>query len=370
MFLREKKSIILDIQSSLVRGALVEFKKEGPSVVKRVIAKSIPSSMAPTNSPRIIQKILEVAENVVEEIIKDTSHHGIHSIHYILSSPWIFSELKTVKINYDGDTKITQKTIYEIVQAEIKKISALPDSEPIEQNIFEIRLNGYPVSVYEGRYARTLEVSFATSFGTKRFLNKLHSGIQKIFHIRHHTYHSALLLQYRSFRTIADKHTEYIYMHVHGELTDVIIVKNGLCKHISSFPFGIVTLLRKIAHTTKQGIGSSESLLVLYESDKLNESEKQNAKKVIDPLLNAWSVLCVKSFSNSFDFIHMPRTVFLSTHSHFDLFKEALLFRNDLNFDIISYEKIIEEDGRIVFEKGSTTSPLMKMYTLALSSML
>jgi len=366
----EKKSIILDIQSSLVRGALVEFKKDAPSVVKKVIAKSIPSSMTPIDSPRIIQKILEVAENVVEEIIKDTSHHGIHSIHYILSSPWIFSELKTVKINYDVDTKITRKTLYEIVQSETKKVATLPDSEPIEQNIFEIRLNGYPVSVYEGRSARTLEVSFATSFGSKKFLDKLHLSIQKIFHIHNHTYHSALLLQYRSFRVIADKHTEYIYMHVHGELTDVIIVKNGLCKHISSFPFGIITLLRKIARSTRQGVESSESLITLYEGDKLNENEKQNAKKVIDPLLNAWSVLCVKSFSSSFDIIHIPRTVFLSAHSHFDLFKQALLFRNDLNFDIISYEKIIENDKRVVFENNSVTSQLMKMYTLALNFML
>lgn len=365
-----KRSIILDIQSGLVRGALVESAKGEPSRIITIITKSISNSIVPINTPRIIQKILEVAVVVVENIIKESGHHNIHHIHYILSSPWIYSELKTTKVDYDVNTKITKSMIDSIVGDEIKKISSMEDTEPIEQSVFEIKLNGYAVSSYKDKNAKTLQIALSTSYGSKKFLDGLNSSIQKVIQLSHYSYHSAILMQYKAFHFISNNRHEYIYMHVHGELTDIIIVKNGLCKHISSFPFGIITLLREISHVRHAGMEESESFLALYDGNKLDESERQNAKKIIDPLLNAWSALCIKSFESTFDVMHIPRTVFLSAHSHFNLFKESLLFRNDLNFDVIPYEKMIEENSLVTFEKGSPHSVLMKMYTLVLDLMI
>lgn len=118
-----------------------------------------------------------------------------------------------------------------------------------------------------------------------------------------------------------------------------------------------------------QGLSASDSLLSLYQGDKLSESEKKNTKKVIDPLLNAWGSMCIKSLTDSFDAISIPRTVLMSAHSHFELFKEALLFKNDLNLDITPYESVMSHD-KISFEKGSARSELMEMYMLALRPMI
>jgi hypothetical protein len=40
---------------------------------------------------------------------------------------------------------------------------------------------------------------------------------------------------------------DYVYIHAHSELTDIIIVKRGICENISSFPIGTSNLIRKIS---------------------------------------------------------------------------------------------------------------------------
>lgn len=363
------RNIILDIQSGLVRGALVEYGGDGPARILRITTQSIPSILAPTDSQRITKKILKIVFDVTSNLLEDYGDQKISGIDYILSSPWVMSELKTIKVTYEFEKEITKDIITKIVSDEVKKNENSLDMIPLEQNIFEIRLNGYVVSSYKGKEAHSLEISLSTSFGSKIFLDKLHDVVGRVVEIKHHKCHSALLMQYTALRSILEDNKEYVYIHIHSELTDIIIVKNGLCKHISSFPFGITSLLRKMANSMNQGIAASDSLLTLYQGDKLTESEKNNTKKIITPLLNAWSAMCIKSLTGSFDIINIPRTVLMSAHSHFDLFKEAMLFQNDLNLDIISYKSVIGED-KIVTDKGLAQSELMKMYMLALGNMI
>ena len=124
-----------------------------------------------------------------------------------------------------------------------------------------------------------------------------------------------------------------------------------------------------MAGSTKQSIESSDSLLSLFQGNKLSEAEKASALAIIEPLIHEWSSMCIKSFAAAFDSASVPRTVYLAAHSHFDLFKEALLFQNDLNLTIQSYESIAET-GDVTFEKSSAQSAMMRMYTLALKTVL
>ncbi len=156
---------------------------------------------------------------------------------------------------------------------------------------------------------------------------------------------------------------------MHSEITDVLVVKGGLCKLMASFAFGTTTLLRKLSEVTNQNLESSGSILTLYQGEKLDEHEKSNVKRIVDPLLSAWSESFIKSLTDSFDIMHIPRTVLLSAHSHFDIFKESLLFRTDLNFDILSHESITSDD-QVIFEKGAAQSEMVKLYTLALGAMI
>ena len=366
---RETKSIVLDIQSGLVRGALVEHLEDGQKNITSVITRSISSKTHIMNAEHLTKRVLKLISEVVEQITKETGNHKISKIDYILSSPWIFNELKTSIVKYDKETSISSKTVSDLIEAQQKKDSNNTDIIQIEQKIFDIKLNGYTATTFDGKSVHSLEISFSKSYSSKVFLDKVYSTVDKYIHSKKHTLNSALFLQYTAMRELISDKSEYIYIHIHDELTDVVIVKDGLCKHMASFPFGIQTLLRKISSSTKNSIEMSDSILSLYQGKKLDGAEQVKIEKIIKSLLQAWSNLFTQSFEKTFEVTSVPRTVYLSSHSHFDIFKEALIYQNEFNFNIVPYDSV-DAGNSITFKKGVDQSNMIKIYTLALEKII
>ncbi len=354
------KSIILDIQSDLVRGALIEYIDGVNDKIILTYSKSISENLIPKNSQRIKKKILKNVHDVVHHIIKYAGHNGIKHIHYILSTPWVFSELKTLKVDFEKDISISDDIVNQIVSKDIDKEPSKFDAYVFEKKIYDIKLNGYSVNLYNNRQANKIEISYSVSLSEKAFIDELKHNVNKIIHIKNHSFHSALLTQYLAIPNKIANNSEYIYMHVHGELTDIIIVKNRQCKYISSFPFGIKTLLRKIGEVTNHSIEASDSVLTLYYADKLSESEKKKIKSLIDGFSAEFSKVCTDLFSKAFNILQLPKTLYLSTHSHFDFFKNSLISQNEIPFEILSFKDFVDKDNE----------DLLNMYTHVLSDML
>jgi len=361
-----ERSIILDIQSGLVRGAIILKKENEPVLVTSLVTKSISSKTNIKNAEHLSKRTLKLISEVVEHLTRDIGPNKVNRIEYILSSPWVFSKLKTIKLNYEKEVNVDQSSFDQIVNDEVKNNESKTDTRLIEQKVFEIRLNGYPVTSIKNKKIHSLEVSIATSFSSDKFLYNVNNTVKKFIDCKNDTLHSGLLLQYTALRNILIDRNEFMYIHVHSELTDLIIVKDGLCKYIASLPFGIQTLLRKVSAGTSETIESSDSVLSLYQGGKLNVSEQARMKGIVDPMMSQWSTLIIDSFKEIFDITNLPKTLILSAHSHFDLFKDALVFKNNFNYDVVSYDSI-ETGDDIVFRKGIPQSNMMKIYIEALS---
>lgn len=365
------KSIVLDIQSGLVRGALL-VKIENESGLEEihivsVVTKAISEKTHIINAEHLAKRTYKLISEVVEHLVRDSGGKHIYNISYILSSPWIFSKLKTIKIDYEVETEITSKTIADLVKEEAKNNPDKVDAKPLEQRIFEIRLNGYPTVSFEGKKAKRLEVSISTSFGSSTFLDKVRAVVDRHVHIKSHSVHSALLMQYTALREILKNRSEFVYIHVHRELTDMIIVKDGLCKHIASFPFGTSMLVRKVSNITKETIEASDSMLTLLQGGKLSDEQQDSIGGMITPVINEWGDQCIKSFEDVFDMNTIPRQLYLSVHSHFEIFKKSLMLKGGYNFEVVSCDTL-NVGNTIIFDKGSAQSNLMKMYIYALSN--
>ncbi len=351
-------SLIINIQSGLVRSALISSEQDG-SITLGTVSHSY-TAKAHVSGAVLTSTMLAHIEENVREIVKQAgiAENSIASVHYIFSSPWIVSQSKTVKIKYENDTEITevmvQNILHEervILQSAFKKENSSEehrlDLALIEQKIFNVRLNGYSVESYNGKKARTLEISFAVTWSSQKIQKKIHDAVSRVIHIPREFYHSGLLLHYVALRSLVEK-DEYIFVHVHGELTDIVVIKRELSSSIASFPFGTGTLMRKLSHALKASAETTDSTLSLYEDGKLNEAEKARIDKIILPLLANWQEQLMHSLSA------IPHSVYLSVCSssckHFGLFKKTL---EGHHFDVTAFDK-----------------PLMEIYTTALRDML
>lgn len=352
--------LILNVESDRVVGALIEINCEGVMKTISSVSKSIFLDSNATNSQRMTKKILKLAYDVVIHLMKESGHSKIKSIHYVLNTPWVISDLKTLNVKYDETKKITKALIDDLINNEIHNTKNSFDAYIFEKKILDIKLNGYAVDEYIGHSAHRIDISFSSSFSDKDFIENLKHTIERIVHIDSHVFHSALLTQYIALMNILQTDKEYIYINVHGELTDIILVKDKMCRHISSFPFGIKTILRKLSHKSKLTIESSDSMISLFQGGKLNEVENKKALNVIKPLIEDWQNNCIKSFLTAFDVIHLPNKVYLSAYTHRDLFINALKSQTQIRCEVVPYDDIV----------GDENIMLMNMYTHALSAVL
>lgn len=363
------KGIILDIQSGLVRGALINKRKTEEGVeettILSIVTRSINTKHSVTNSEQLTKKTLKLISDVMDHLIKDAGTSKISRIDYILSSPWIFSKFKTIKIKYDVETRVTSKTIANIISKEVANSSTKDDTEPVDQKIFEIRLNGYPTEMFDDKMAHELDISISTSFTSKSLLKKIKEVIEKHSNIKEGKVHSALILQYTALRELLKNNNEFIYIHVHNELTDLIMVKDSLCRNIASFPFGVNVLLRKISAVTKESLEASDSTLSLFQGEKLSDEEKVRMNKIIEPLMAEWVKFFTNSFGKIFDISNLPRTLYLATHSHYDLFKNSLTFKSEFNFEILNCDTI-GPGKEILLGACTQKSEMIRMYTSTL----
>ncbi len=374
---KEKFSLIVDIQSGLVRGALVKNEEGKPPLILRVSTKIIPRKTH-TNSHYINKMMLKALSEVMMLV---TENHHITSIDIVLSSPWVLSHSKTIKVNFPKQTEITEEIVSGLIEEERKKLELkfktdhkeIPDTHNdlryIEQKIFDIKLNGYSVGQYLNRVISDLELSLAMTLSSQIILNRINDVISKFTHTKDIRYHSGLLLNFVALRKMMPDKTDYVYIHAHSELTDVIVVKKGLCASISSFPLGTSNLIRKISHSFKQSDEVADSMMSLYQGNKLDETEMKKISTLIDVFSAGWYALYSKTLEATADIGGTPRLMYLSTHSHMDIFKKILIDKNkdEIHINDFSLEQI---DSKITFEKISESNQLIKMYALALNDML
>lgn len=367
-------SLIIDIQSGLVRGALVSLDPGGVPHILYIASHLLQHKEEPDGS-YLTSTMLKAVEEVVNRIALEGK--APNNIHYVMSSPWVISQSKTIKIHYEKETEITKGIIDEIVEGEregfmdkFRKGNFSKEYEFdlvfIEQKVFDVRLNGYSVQDYKGKKTKDLEVSFAVTTSSKEILEKIRSSISKAVGISHEAYHSALLLQYSALRSLVGNRDEYISLHVHSELTDIVVVKRGVSSYLASFPFGTADFLRKMSKDMKSSEETVKSLISMYGDGKLETSEEEKVKKILSPTLLDWQKKCLESLGSIGEKTILPRLVYLSAHAYFDLFKNTLI---ETQFEVLPFDEELV-DKAVIFEKGFDKSQLVGMYALALKNMI
>ncbi len=374
---KEKYSLIIDIQSGLVRGALVSKTGNGFPIIKHVKEKIIPRRIH-TNGNYINKMMLHALSIVTSDIIEN---YQISKIDIILSSPWVLSHSKSIKINFENDTIITDKIITQIVDEERKKLENIfitghkeipninNDLNYIEQKVFDIKLNGYVVNNYIGKSVRSMEISVAMTLSSKIIIKRISDVLRKISHSKNYKYHSGLLLNYTALLKMMPDKTDYIYVHSHSELTDVILVKKGMCANISSFPIGTSNLTHRIAHAFKHNDEVADSMIKLYTEGKLEESEMKKITKIVGEYSNGWLALYKKVLESSIEVNSIPRLIFLSAHANVNILNNIIKMSTTEDTHIIDFN-LENFDSKITFEKPIEMNQLIKMYALALDDML
>jgi len=388
----EELCLVIGIESGLVRGSLVLFSRlsssatvAGPGIPPRIF-HTVSAEIASREGVHILSSMLDAVSLVSEDLLQKGLKIAvarsitipISKIHVVLSSPWIISKTKTVKVSYEKETEITKAAINAIVDGGRRELEQKFTEEHdnslefdlafIEQKIFEVKLNGYPTVHYEGKSARDLEVSFAISISSKKILESVEKTVTKFVRIpaRNVEYHSSLLLQYSALRNIIPATEAYIIVHAHNEISDVIVVNRGITAALASFPSGTATVSQTSAAHLKQSKEMAHSALNLQSKNALNPAEHHRVQKIADISVEAWAQKFKETLASVGQTDFMPHRVYLLANRHYPHFERALAAVAPANtFTVVPIEKSVV-DAAVSHENREREDALMSLYVFAL----
>ena len=247
-------------------------------------------------------------------------NYSIKKAHYMLSSPWCVSQTKTIKINKDKDFEVSHESIVDILnEQESKFLSDISVENPIiiEKKIIEAKLNGYKTAEIYGKKTKEVEIALFLTSSSVSLLKKIKDTVGKYFSFRSSDFHSFALT---AFSTIMDTYPDkesFIYVDIHGEMTDLSITKNSIFTESFSFPVGKNFFIRKLSEKLKVSPDEAVSLTNTYISGKTNQITSYKISIAIDSSLEEWSNNFRSALASLSLRMNLPGTIFMTINDNF-----------------------------------------------------
>lgn len=366
--------LILDVQSSIVRGTLVTFRTAAVPVVSYAYSVHLP--FRPEVDGRSLIKYTLEAIGQITALIRRELHdrsekglpHKLSAVHYVLSSPWIISQAKTLAYTFTKPTVVSRKHILDTIEKERSKILPVDKTKVqiIEEKICHVRLNGYNVALWDNKETRQFDVSFVSSVADHNMVRRFEEAAGGLASRGHYVFHSGLLLQYIGIQQTMPELDEYILVHVHGELTDVVAVSKNFCTFFGTFPFGTNSLIRKLSKSGRVKEQTAESMLSLNESGHLDKGHDRSSGKKIDAALDEWASLLSKMLSEA-SVQPTKETFIVSARSHEELFSRGL--KKIYSHNRLEFLSVDSLKTHISFEPRSEQLRLSGLYAIAICSL-
>ena len=365
--------LIIDVQSRFVRGSLVtlNFKKK-PSVL--FVADSDILFKSNMDSSDILKNAVDSIEMTIKSILQFArtnpnvcTNEKMISVHVVLSSPWALPQTKIKKIIYPKITSITKKSVLKIIEGD-NAVSANADNCVIETKILDVRLNGYQVSDWDNKNASELELSYIKSISGIQTINLFSQACKNQLNGQSISFHSSLFLQHLGLEQGISRFNSYTLIHVHGELTDVAVVKDQICILFGSFPTGTDTIMRKISETSKTDEHATESLLTLYSQNNLDTSLNRYTIDAISGIADSWIKEFQKLALSISERQNLISPVIIESNKHIEYFSH--IFKRtyqQANVISIGFDELTQYVG---FGQGITRSYFAGLYSIALNALL
>lgn len=338
---KEEVAAVFDIGNGSVGGALVKLSSAHPPIILYSHREPI-GILSHVTGKRLESRMLKLLRDVAEHIAKDGLSHirmnyfgpTIRGVHCVYASPWYVAETKTVSSELDRPKAVTQAYIDSLLQKEQEAFEqslrsaeggAMAEAKLIERKVIDVRLNGYSVADPVGQEAKTVELSFFTSFVSEPVLKEIELLLRRVFNyrkIRHHTF--ALAGWEAVLRTFPEP-SDFLLLDVTGEVTDLTLSRNGVLTETASFPTGRNTVIRHVA----KELGVEQDIAASYVSMHLkNAAERKFAEKLSSLLAAAredWKarlVDCLRDLSKRHT---LPKTAYVTADADLaKLFSDAL----------------------------------------------
>ncbi len=362
--MKKTGSLVFYIGNSIVKGSIVCHEKGKLPTIMSSRIKEVPRYHE-RDRAHLESRILEQFRDLVDEVKKNDFQVAvdnkikIYNTCVILSSPWYLSETKLVKVEEAKPFMVTQALVDNLclnVSKGYKGANSL-NIDILEQKIIKTCLNGYQTLDPLKKMAKMLEINLFTSFVRKTSTDSIRSIIERQFHTHKIDIHSQSLASFSIISGIwksnADK---YIIADITSELTELVIVRNGIISESASFPKGKGFIEEAISEKLNVTVEVSESMLKMYSKGEIDPSLKSKIDSVLEKTKIDWMRDLTDSLSAMSVSATLPSTFYVFTSNHL-----GKIFCDYISSE--EYQQFSFSDGSFDVHEVKS-SDFSKLYTL------
>lgn len=375
---KDKVNLLINIQSSLVRVALVRITTGALPQIFYIHDEDIPFRVNPNTSYliKVTLKAVKEAVNAVSEELHVkcrndvTLDKKISEIHFILAAPWIISHTKTINQKFEKKTTIDKGLIKDILNKQREEyISAKDDKlQIVEEKIFDIALNGYTVVDWEGKSAETLRITFTNSVAGSGMIERFKTICTNTLRFHSIDFHSSLLLEYIGIQSVFPHKEDFVLIHAHGELTDIVVIEKKTCMLFCTLPRGSDSVVRSLSHSLGVKEQVADSMLTMYLDEDIEGSKEKKAAKAIDDLTNQWIGDLVKLLKQSNFDSRLPQSVIITARAHEDFFVNS--FKREYPMSVIEPFDVDMMRAKVIYSPKVPNLRHLGLYVIALNTII
>ncbi|MGB8816184.1 MAG: hypothetical protein WCC74_03085 [Minisyncoccia bacterium] len=366
---KEKISLLFELRGDAVASSIIKtHTNDKPEVLyfnKRVIALR-----EKINPERYTQIIIKELDKLAEETYKvgilkilkiSDKNNQISEIHVILSSPWVLSQIKDIKIKKDKYFEINQDLLSNVIMNEEhslilpeifekKEVKQEAIIKIIEEKIIQSKLNGYKINSIFQKRTNNLDINLFISISNNLFIENIKKTIRKLFIKKPVYLHSFALVGFSVIRNIMPQISNFIFIDIGAEVTEVCFITDDAIYKVFTYPFGKNSIIRKVAEETKTTYDTALAFINMQNDGKSEEKTMLLNENAFDKSVSDWINGLYKIFISPISRESFSREIFLFADNEItnligkkikeDGLKSFNIINNDFNITLINNKKI------------------------------
>lgn len=368
---------VIDIGSAQVSGALFYSDSNNNFSIPDRIIFSTKEKILFVETPDFNYFLSGVTEalNKVIHSLKKKAPSDLKQIFVFLSSPFFISQIKTIKYRGEKPIRITSSFIRDLANNEAKKfletnsgLSLETDSEKnvlLESKIMRVRLNGYETDTIEDRQAKAVDIDHYSSIASQAILDKIKNTIFLLYPKTLIEVQSFSFALYSTFRRLVYDKNDFVLIDPGSELTDILVVADGVLAGHITYPQGKNFLIRRLAEITKTLPTEASSALKLYQSGQSSPALKRKVAKALTVVKKDWVESFRQALKIATESSFLPETFFLIGDDYTDEIFAHFIETEDMSEITLSQRKF-----KIFFIESYALENMSKIMANARSSLI
>lgn len=362
---KEELSILIYISTAKISVAFTQFLEDKIPNVIYSTSLAFPSSLKldDFSSPETITTLLDksltnlINNGITAPVLKMKQIH-IKSVLVTFSTPWFTVKVKDLHLEQKVPFVVSESFIENILQVEEKKFESeitesiasndqnvVPELSIIENTFTHSKVNGYSIPNSIGKKVNNFDISLYASFLPKELVKDTLSVIHKHTHLNVDKIfiNTFPLIFFHAIKNMFSSSNSFLFMNVEGEMTNLTLVHDsGIIRNLS-FPSAKNFITRKIAKSFDVSIEIADSMLHMFNLEKLDNEFSQKMKDTLDDVEKEWSIYFEDALTELSKSVSLPAVIYMVADSDI-----AILYSNFLKIAKMQSDITLRKNLNIV----------------------